>query len=153
MQHTNLPCAYIDAILVLPGSRYSPDGCSMQFDGVLDDTSQEDVFRETMQKHMDDVIQGYSAAVIAYGATSSGKTYTMSGNRDSYSHRGLIPRALSHLFTLAEASTDRFITTTISCLEIYNDQMYDLLADKLSEASNLHCLEDLSGAIVVKVRY
>lgn len=123
----------------------------MQFDGVLEDTSQEDVFKETMQRHMSDVIQGYSAAVIAYGATSSGKTYTMSGNKDSYSHRGLIPRALSHLFLMAQASTDRFITTTVSCLEIYNDQMYDLLSDKLSEASNLQCLEDASGAISIKV--
>ena len=129
----------------------SPDGSFVQFDAVFDDASQEDVFRETMQKHMNDVLQGYSAAVLAYGATSSGKTYTMSGNRASYSHRGLIPRALSHLFTVAEAATDRFITTTITCLEIYNDQMYDLLADKLSEASNLHCLEDSAGGIEVKV--
>ena len=30
--------------------------------------------------------------------------------------------------------------------------MYDLLADKLSEASNLHCLEDSGGGIDVKVR-
>jgi kinesin family member 6/9 len=124
----------------------------VQFDGVFDGASQEDVFRQTVQKHMDDVMQGYSVAVIAYGATSSGKTYTMSSNRDSYCHRGLIPRALSHLFTMAETSTDRFVTTRISCLEIYNDQMYDLLADNLSEATNLQCLEDSSGAITIKVR-
>lgn len=35
---------------------------------------------------------------MAYGQTGAGKTYTMSGGKDSYKQRGLIPRAISALF-------------------------------------------------------
>ena len=37
--------------------------------------------------------------ILAYGQTGAGKTYTMSGGRDSYKQRGLIPRAISAMFS------------------------------------------------------
>lgn len=35
---------------------------------------------------------------MAYGQTGAGKTYTMSGGKDSYKQRGLTPRAISALY-------------------------------------------------------
>jgi len=35
---------------------------------------------------------------LAYGQTGAGKTFTMSGATEFYNDRGMIPRALGHLF-------------------------------------------------------
>lgn len=35
---------------------------------------------------------------MCYGQTGAGKTHTMTGFAESYPNRGIIPRALQHLF-------------------------------------------------------
>lgn len=90
--------------------------------------------------------------MIAYGATGSGKSFSITGQRASYAQRGIIPRALAHIFHAAVTSIDRWIHVSVSCLEIYNDQMYDLLADNPATAAELKCQEDEFGKITVKAR-
>jgi hypothetical protein len=52
-----------------------------KFHTVLDPTDdQEDVFLKTNgYQHVEKVLQGFHATILAYGQTSSGKTYTMEG--------------------------------------------------------------------------
>lgn len=57
----------------------------------------------------------------------AGKTYTMSGGRQNYKHRGLIPRILTALFTEAKNRPLQDTRVNISYLEIYNEQLFDLL--------------------------
>ena len=66
--------------------------------------------------------------IFAYGQTGSGKTFTMTGEESSAS-RGLIPRAVDFLFAEMDNLRSRgwTFTTKASFLEIYNEQIRDLL--------------------------
>lgn len=66
------------------------------------------------------VIAGY---VFAYGQTSSGKTHTMLGNALT---PGVIPMALEHIFSTEIPN----MVIRVSYLEIYNEQVRDLLDTK-----------------------
>ena len=64
-----------------------------------------------------------------YGQTSSGKTYTLTGG-ERYADRGIIPRAISQVFNEVRTRSDTSkYTIYISYLEIYNENVYDLLDD------------------------
>lgn len=39
-----------------------------------------------------------TGTIMCYGQTGAGKTHTMTGFAESYPNRGIIPRALQHLF-------------------------------------------------------
>jgi len=70
---------------------------------------------------------GFNATVFAYGATGSGKTHTMIGNS---SLPGVMPQALQDLFARIDNRKDeRVFTILISYLEIYNEQIRDLLVE------------------------
>ena len=80
---------------------------------------------------MEQVLGGYNGTIMAYGQTSSGKTYTMEGHSLSTSHSGIIPRLIHQLFhhVLLNQSATLF-TITVSFLEIYNEKVQDLLNTK-----------------------
>lgn len=92
---------------------------------------QEDVFAYA-QPLVEAALTGSNACVLAYGQTGSGKTHSMVGNGWS---PGLVPRIADHLFDAltrdVEASSEddgrAASTATISCLEIYNENIKDLL--------------------------
>ncbi|EPZ35149.1 NAD(P)-binding domain-containing protein [Rozella allomycis CSF55] len=66
--------------------------------------------------------------ILAYGQTGSGKTFSMTGTTENYKHRGIIPRAISHLFRIIQERTDIAVVTRVSYIEIYNEVMSDLLS-------------------------
>lgn len=70
--------------------------------------------------------EGYNATVFTYGHTNSGKSYTM-GTDVARSDEGVIPRALTEIF----AQRDEQLS--ISFIELYNDDLFDLLADATSK--------------------
>lgn len=73
-----------------------------KFDSVFDvSKSQESIFRQTRVPFLvEQVMNGFHATIFAYGQTGSGKTYTMDGLVDGHaSDEGVIPRAISELFT------------------------------------------------------
>lgn len=70
------------------------------YDAVFgEDSSQEQVYEKTTKGLVKDVIEGYNATVFAYGATGSGKTYTMLG---SSLQPGIMVRALNELFNIVK---------------------------------------------------
>ncbi|GAA5933567.1 hypothetical protein JCM3775_003734 [Rhodotorula graminis] len=71
-------------------------------------------------------LAGFNGTVFAYGQTASGKTFTMTG---SAAEPGIIPLAIDELFALihAQRSRRRF-ALRVAFLEIYNEQLRDLLA-------------------------
>ena len=77
------------------------------------------------------VLGGYNASVFAYGQTSSGKTHSMMGARDSEVLRGLIPRVISLLWECVQAflneNSKHDCVLKASYLEIYNEEIRDLL--------------------------
>ncbi|KWU47330.1 kinesin-domain-containing protein, partial [Rhodotorula sp. JG-1b] len=69
---------------------------------------------------------GFNGTVFAYGQTASGKTHTMLG---SPSEPGIIPLAVDELFShIHHQQSRRSYSLRVSFLEIYNEQLRDLLA-------------------------
>lgn len=58
-------------------------------------------------------LKGVNGTVFAYGATGSGKTFTVTGGVGRYVDRGLIPRAVSEVFAAAAEHPE--ITLEVSC--------------------------------------
>jgi kinesin family protein 18/19 len=99
---------------------------SYAFDHALDESmSQEDVFRCTTQGLLPGLLLGYNSCVFAYGATGSGKTFTMAG---SLEQPGVIPLTLAALFAACAEAEDEYSTLLrMQYVEIYNEQIQDLL--------------------------
>jgi len=98
------------------------------------DSTQEDVFRDC-ESLMTSVLDGYNVCIFAYGQSGTGKTHTMNGNDKL---PGLVPRAMSKIF---EAVADRVANYQhdcfISMIEIYNENIRDLLRDPKADTSKL----------------
>jgi hypothetical protein len=72
------------------------------------------------------ILDGYNVCIMAYGQTGSGKTYTIEGPAED---PGVNSRALAELFRSAEERSTGFkYAFSASVLEIYNEQIFDLLA-------------------------
>ncbi|XP_068656852.1 kinesin-like protein KIN-14R isoform X2 [Aristolochia californica] len=72
------------------------------------------------------VLDGYNVCIFAYGQTGTGKTFTMEGTERN---RGVNYRTLEELFKVANERKDTFsYQISVSVLEVYNEQIRDLLA-------------------------
>jgi kinesin family protein 18/19 len=87
-------------------------------------TPTSEVYAKTTKFLVSGVMEGFNATVFAYGATGSGKTHTMLGNAAS---PGLMPSTLRDLWYSIGSRTDRVYTVTVSYVEIYNENIRDLL--------------------------
>ncbi|GIL72545.1 hypothetical protein Vretimale_4317 [Volvox reticuliferus] len=85
---------------------------------------------------------------MCYGQTGAGKTFTMSGGKQSYKQRGIIPRALGHVFAEVKAMPDREAKISIQYLEIYNESLYDLL-DITTQPHEISIYENSRGVVTV----
>ena len=74
-------------------------------------------------------LNGLNGAIFAYGQTGTGKTYTM-GILDELqvASMGIVPRALSHVFGHIEGDQGCTWTVTVSFLQIYLENVQDLLS-------------------------
>jgi len=79
--------------------------------------------------HPSDVFKGYESTVFAYGQTGTGKTHTMEGDLSDPSNYGVIPRASQAIFDNLRSPQYLNYTVTCSYLEIYNEDLGDLLSD------------------------
>jgi len=86
------------------------------------------VYAKTTKGIIDSVVGGFNGTVFAYGQTSSGKTHTMQGCEGE---PGIIPLAVKDVFEAIEASEGREFLVRVSYLEIYNEQMMDLLSKEV----------------------
>ena len=102
---------------------------SFDIDGFLND--QQHVFTEVAKPLLEDVQNGYSATIFAFGQSGSGKTYTMFGTTENL---GLVPNIALTLINSPEA-----LRVQLSFIEIYMDRAYDLLADQPLEMKYRNC--------------
>ncbi|XP_074844513.1 kinesin-like protein KIF28 [Carettochelys insculpta] len=87
---------------------------------------QREVFRDLGQGVLDSAWQGYNATLLAYGQTGSGKSYSMIGYG---ANRGIIPIVCEELFKTIQNLKNKQFQVTFSMLEIYNEQVIDLLSE------------------------
>lgn len=114
---------------------------SFTFDQVLDQgASQADLYDATARDVVDEYLKGHNITFLAYGQTSSGKSYSMgtTGEDVDYSgtdftaRTGLIPRTVKAIFDQAEATRaasglGASWECRLSFLELYNEEIIDLL--------------------------
>lgn len=85
---------------------------------------------------------------MAYGVTGTGKTHTMFG--DIYNQlnfeKGICIYGVDNLFEIINNSMNKDFKIKINYLEIYNEQVIDLLVDK---SDNLMIIEDPVKGITV----
>ena len=68
-----------------------------KFDNVFTDEPIESVYQQTAQGLIPPMFKGFNGCVFAYGATGTGKTFTMLGGQQS---KGLIQLSLEELFRM-----------------------------------------------------
>eukprot|EP00756_Hemistasia_phaeocysticola_P008052 Hpha_TRINITY_DN14477_c0_g3::TRINITY_DN14477_c0_g3_i1::g.157549::m.157549 len=98
-------------------------------------TSQVQVHDRLQGEVMASLFSGYNATVFAYGQTGSGKTFTMEGARQKEEHynsnKGMVPRLLEDIFAnFRERKDFENWSMTLSYVQIYQDQLQDLLNGK-----------------------
>ena len=75
------------------------------------------------------VMEGYHGTVFAYGMTGTGKTFSMQGTASS---PGVIPLAITDIFSYIRETPHREFLLRVSYLEIYNEKIHDLLSTPVS---------------------
>nr|XP_033511856.1 kinesin-like protein KIN-14R isoform X1 [Nicotiana tomentosiformis] len=154
------------------------NGCStvVDFDaandgelGILNSSSMKKTFKfDRVYTPMDDqgvvyadaspmvisVLDGYNVCIFAYGQTGTGKTFTMEGTKGN---RGVNYRTLEELFKIAKERSETFsYDISVSVLEVYNEQIRDLLSPpttskKLEIKQATEGLHHIPGVVEAKV--
>ncbi|KRY08572.1 [Pyruvate dehydrogenase (acetyl-transferring)] kinase, mitochondrial [Trichinella patagoniensis] len=126
-------------------------GQEFKFSHCFDSHSQqEDIFNELSEPLITQLLRGINCTLMAYGQTGSGKTYSMMG---SSTKPGIIPRICEKLkIRLCENEPEILSKLKMSYYEIYNEKIYDLLADG-DKSCSLKVREDpKTGAFVDGLR-
>jgi kinesin family protein 18/19 len=78
---------------------------------------------------VDPVLNGFNATVFAYGPTGTGKTYTMLGDKEK-SVQGISVLTIQDILTAIENDKESTYNLNVSYVEIYNENIRDLLLRK-----------------------
>lgn len=139
-------------------SVYGPASDSVAQQGV--------VFEEQVKPLLKSVLDGTNVAVMAYGPTGSGKTFTILGRTESGQLSGLLPQSVEFLLDTLVANSEseqepmrRVQSCTMNMVEVYLDQVYDILGQlhgSLEAASKLDVRQgvdavSLSGVVEVDI--
>ncbi|PAA54177.1 hypothetical protein BOX15_Mlig025022g3 [Macrostomum lignano] len=118
-------------------SYWSHDGFTEQANGYFAPASakyadQQKVFDDLGRGVLDNAWEGYNCSLFAYGQTGSGKSYSMIGYQ---ANKGIVPIACEDLFKAIEAKKPEMkageeYQVSLSMIEIYNEQVRDLLVSK-----------------------
>jgi hypothetical protein len=122
---------------------------SFTFDAVYDEsTSQRQFYDESGYPLVESIFEGYNGTIFAYGQTGCGKTHTMQGKDSPPELRGVIPHSFDHIFDTIKADPSREYMVRASYLEIYNEDIRDLLGDDSKKKLDLK--EAADGSVYVK---
>ncbi|KAG9268420.1 kinesin-like protein KIF11 [Astyanax mexicanus] len=120
------------------------------FDMVFGPSAKQiEVYRSVVCPILDEVILGYNCTVFAYGQTGTGKTFTMEGERSPNEEftweedplAGIIPRTLHQIFEKLASNGTEF-SVKVSLLEIYNEELFDLLSPSPDVTERLQLFDD-----------
>ncbi|NWV35446.1 KI18A protein, partial [Grantiella picta] len=115
------------------------------FDAIFDDSSSQlEVFEHTTKSLIDGLLNGYNCTVLAYGATGAGKTHTMLGSPED---PGVMYLTMMTLYKrMDQIKEDKTCDVAVSYLEVYNEQIRDLLVN----SGPLAVREDAQQGVVVQ---
>jgi kinesin family member C1 len=103
---------------------------SFSFDKVFPPSSGQDQVFDEVSDFVQSALDGYHVCLFSYGQTGSGKTHTMQGSGNG-AMRGIIPRAVEQILIQCHALRGQKWQYSLSAsfLEIYNEELKDLLVD------------------------
>ncbi|XP_045175367.2 kinesin-II 95 kDa subunit-like [Mercenaria mercenaria] len=130
------------------------------FDTVYDwNSKQKDLYEETFRDLVENVLQGFNGTIFAYGQTGTGKTHTMQGLKNDPEQRGVIPNSFEHIFSHISNSENQQYLIRASYLEIYQEEIRDLLSKDQNKRLELKerpdtgvYVKDLSSFVTKSVR-
>lgn len=122
----------------------------MTFDWTL---SQELIYTSCASNIIENVLEGYNGTIFAYGQTGTGKTHTMTGQENDPIQKGIMPRSFEDVFKRIEGDSEQTqFLIRASYLEIYNEEIRDLLSKNPRNRLDLHEKPD-SGVYVRDLSY
>ena len=87
---------------------------------------------------------------MAYGQTGSGKTFSMGTNyNENDVNCGIIPRAVNDIFEQINSKDEWDFKVTVAFMELYKEQLFDLLSKKPRNQCIVDIREDVRGIKIV----
>ncbi|KAJ0988105.1 hypothetical protein J5N97_006461 [Dioscorea zingiberensis] len=118
------------------------------YDRVFDQTATQDEVFEDTKYLVQSAVDGYNVCIFAYGQTGSGKTFTIYG---SESNPGLTPRAMSELFKVMKRDSSKYsFSLKVYMVELYQDNLVDLLLPKNAKRPKLEIKKDSKGMVSIE---
>ncbi|TVU48633.1 hypothetical protein EJB05_08274 [Eragrostis curvula] len=128
-----------DIVIANPGTTKK----SFKFDRVFTPKDDQAVVYADASPLVTSVLDGYNVCIFAYGQTGTGKTFTMEGTE---TNRGVNYRTLEELFKIADERKETVTyNLSVSVLEVYNEQIRDLLSTSPS-SKKLEIKQDVEGS-------
>lgn len=115
-------CQSFSGLDQVDGHSQAMDSRIFFFDDLFDSQATDDEIFTSVQDELDAAVAGEAVCILAYGATGSGKTHTVT----NLAHRAAVE--LERQAT-ALATGGMKLEITVQLVEIYNDQLRDLLAE------------------------
>ena len=126
-----------------------------------ENVSTAEIYNDVAKGIVDSVANGLNGTIFAYGQTSSGKTYTMQGSggyggimdNDKSNNinqtPGIIHMAARDIFQHVKKQKDRVFLLKVSYVEIYNEEVRDLLVSGEGERNVLTVREDARRGVFI----
>jgi len=95
-----------------------------QFNQVFNEKSTQAMLFDGIRDLVVSMIDGYNVCIFAYGQTGAGKTHSMQGTPDN---PGIYQRTFNELFKVANERPGWHVELKGSIVEIYNEEIRDLL--------------------------
>ncbi|KDO27973.1 hypothetical protein SPRG_07250 [Saprolegnia parasitica CBS 223.65] len=112
------------------------------------DSEQIDVYNLAARDIVESAVDGFNGTIFAYGQTGAGKSHTMEGYNDPPELRGIIPNSFKHIFDKIGSVAKSQFMVCASYLEIYNEEIRDLLAP--DPQNHLELKENMDTGVYVK---
>ena len=112
-------------------------------------TSHQEFYNKAIHPMIDNLFKGFNVTILAYGQTGSGKTHTMGTSFSGCGDLGVIPRSVITIFDIIKDSIGYDHNVKVSFIALYNEVLYDLLAEKPRSESVVNIREDPVKGVVV----
>lgn len=141
------------------GGKQISTNTTFKFDRVFrPECTQAELYSQAIEPIVKEMLEGFNCTIFAYGQTGTGKTYTMTGGMrdggeggDLAPAAGVIPRAIQQIFLQLQKTQGENIVKC-SYLELYNEELIDLLAPDLpgKDRPLVHIATDAKDSVVVR---
>ncbi|KAL1464855.1 hypothetical protein WDU94_004465 [Cyamophila willieti] len=119
------------------------------FDAVYDWNSKQcELYDDMVRPLVCSVLDGFNGTIFAYGQTGTGKTYTMEGSKELAESKGVIPNSFDQIFSHISRTENKQYLIRSSYLEIYQEEIRDLLDKDQSKRYELR--ENPDSGVYVK---